>query len=386
VSFVVKDRVKDLTTTTGTNTLTLAGTPPTGFRGFGDIGNGNTTWYAILEASESAPTQWEVGIGTYTSAGTTLSRDTVLRTSAGNTTKITLASGTHTVICGLPADVALSDEFAQHGITPGGRLTLTSGTPVTTSDVTAATSIYYTPYVSNVIALWNGARWQPVEFSEYTLALGTISNATPYDVFAYLNAGAFACELLAWTNDTTRATAITIQDGRYCKSGAKDRLYLGTFYTTATTTTEDSLANRYLWNMYNRVSRGMSSPQGTSHSGNTFGPRNWNNGSGTLPTCQFVNGIAGGDIVATVLGRGQSSGSTIINASVHPRLNGSTMAGIQQDAQWYAATLTASLSSFAAGSAGYARVGRNYLEVWEIDNSGGSVTYDEGRSMAAWSA
>jgi len=105
MSFVVKDRVKETSTTTGTGTLTLVGAV-SGFRSFADIGNANTCPYVILEASESAPTQWEVGIGTYTSSGATLSRDTVLRTSAGNTTKITLASGTHTVFCGWAAQSA----------------------------------------------------------------------------------------------------------------------------------------------------------------------------------------------------------------------------------------------------------------------------------------
>ena len=278
MSFVVRDRVKETSTTTGTGTLTLAGSV-SGFRSFADIGNANTCPYVILEASESAPTQWEVGIGTYTSAGTTLSRDTVLRTSAGNTTKITLASGTHTVFCGWSADYALGSDFAQHAITPGGRLTLTSGTPVTTSDVTGATSIYYTPYVSNVISLWTGARWQPIEFSEYTLALGTLTSGKPYDVFAYPSSGVLALEMLAWTNDTTRATAITIQDGRYCKSGDKTRLYLGTFYTTATTTTEDSAAKRYLWNAYHRSNKSMHVTVTNSHTYTTGTWQEWNGGS-----------------------------------------------------------------------------------------------------------
>lgn len=105
MALVIKDRIKETSTTTGTGTLTLAGAV-SGFRSFADIGNSNTCPYVILEASESAPTAWEVGIGTYTSSGTTLSRDTVLRTSAGNTTKITLASGTHTVFCGWAAQSA----------------------------------------------------------------------------------------------------------------------------------------------------------------------------------------------------------------------------------------------------------------------------------------
>lgn len=105
MSFVVKDRVKETSATTGTGTLTLAGAV-SGFRSFADIGNSNTCPYVVLEGSELAPTAWEVGIGTYTSSGTTLSRDTVLRTSAGNTTKITLSSGTHTVFCGWSAQAS----------------------------------------------------------------------------------------------------------------------------------------------------------------------------------------------------------------------------------------------------------------------------------------
>lgn len=103
MAFVVKDRVKETTTTTGTGTLTLAGAV-SGFRSFADVGNANTCPYVILEGSESAPTAWEVGIGTYTASGTTLARTTVLANSAGTTSAITLASGTHTVFCGLPAD------------------------------------------------------------------------------------------------------------------------------------------------------------------------------------------------------------------------------------------------------------------------------------------
>jgi len=323
MAFVVKDRVKETSTTTGTGTLTLAGAV-SGFRSFADIGNSNTTAYVILEGSESTPTAWEVGIGTYTASGTTLSRDTVLRTSAGNTTKITLGAGTHTVLCGWPADYGLGSDFAQHAVTPGGRLTLTSGTPVTTSDVTGATSIYYTPYVSNVISLWTGARWQPIEFSEYTLALGTLSSGKPYDVFAYLNAGALALEMLAWTNDTTRATAITIQDGRYCKSGDKTRLYLGTFYTTSTTATEDSAAKRYLWNFYNRSNRKLTISSTSVHTYTTATWREWSGGGSQV---KFVFGLAEDSIqvsafatisngVGEVVGRigiGLNSTTTIAN-------------------------------------------------------------------------
>ena len=75
MSFVVADRVKETTTVTGTGTATLLGAA-TGYQSFAAVGNTNTCHYAIAGGSE-----WEVGLGTYTSAGTTLSRDSILASS-----------------------------------------------------------------------------------------------------------------------------------------------------------------------------------------------------------------------------------------------------------------------------------------------------------------
>ena len=77
MALVVKDRVKQQTTTTGTGTLTLSGSY-TGFDTFSQIGDGNTTYYVITDDTTG---DWEVGLGTYTAAGTTLSRDTILASS-----------------------------------------------------------------------------------------------------------------------------------------------------------------------------------------------------------------------------------------------------------------------------------------------------------------
>lgn len=144
-----------------------------------------------------------------------------------------------------------------------GRLTLESGVPISTTDQTAKTTIYFTPFRGNQVGLWNGSAWSNYTFSEVSLALGTLTSGQCYDVFGYISGSTIALEMLAWTNSTTRATAVTLQDGRYCKSGDKTRLYLGTFYTTSTTTTEDSIGRqtsqvggkRFLWNYYNRVPR-----------------------------------------------------------------------------------------------------------------------------------
>lgn len=90
---VLADRVKETTSTSGTGTLTLDGAA-TGFQSFAVIGNGNTTYYTI---SSTGSSEWEVGIGTYTASGTTLSRDTVLASSAGAPTKTNFSSGTKDV-------------------------------------------------------------------------------------------------------------------------------------------------------------------------------------------------------------------------------------------------------------------------------------------------
>ena len=100
MALIVKDRVQETTTTTGTGTVTLAGAKA-GFQSFAAIGNLNTTYYAIKSGNN-----YEVGLGTYTASGTTLSRDTVLESSAGGTTKITLA-GTSDVFCTYPAEKAV---------------------------------------------------------------------------------------------------------------------------------------------------------------------------------------------------------------------------------------------------------------------------------------
>jgi hypothetical protein len=141
----------------------------------------------------------------------------------------------------------------------GGRLTLTSGVPVTTADVVGATSVYFTPYSASpwagLVSVYDGTRWRLYTFTELTLALGSVTAGLPYDVFVYDNAGTLTLEKVAWTNATTRATALATQDGIYTKSGDATRRYLGTLYTTSTTATEDSAANRYCWNYYNRVAR-----------------------------------------------------------------------------------------------------------------------------------
>jgi hypothetical protein len=102
MALVVKDRVKETTTVTGTGTATLLGAA-TGFQSFSAIGNANTTYYTI---SSNGGSEWEVGIGTYTSSGTTLSRDTVLASSNGGSL-VSFSAGTKDVYVVYPAGKAV---------------------------------------------------------------------------------------------------------------------------------------------------------------------------------------------------------------------------------------------------------------------------------------
>ena len=98
MAFLLADRVRETSTTSGTGTITLGGAV-TGYQSFSAIGNGNSTYYTIAGSSG-----WEVGIGTYTSAGTTLSRDTVL-SSSNSGSKVSFGSESKDVFVSQPAEV-----------------------------------------------------------------------------------------------------------------------------------------------------------------------------------------------------------------------------------------------------------------------------------------
>lgn len=137
----------------------------------------------------------------------------------------------------------------------GGRLTLETGVPVSTSDQLAKTTLYYTQHLHNVISIFDGSAWQEFATAEISVAVPA-TTVTPFDVFIYDDAGTRKLETLDWTNDTTRATAIVLQDGVYVKSGATTRKYLGTCRTTGVSgQCEDSEENRLVWNHYNKVPR-----------------------------------------------------------------------------------------------------------------------------------
>lgn len=102
MALVLADRVQETTTTTGTGAVTLAGAT-NGYQTFAAVGDGNSTYYTIAGISE-----WEVGIGTYTASGTTLSRTTVL-SSSNSGSLVNFSAGTKNVFVTYPASVAVPE-------------------------------------------------------------------------------------------------------------------------------------------------------------------------------------------------------------------------------------------------------------------------------------
>jgi hypothetical protein len=132
MALVLKDRVKESTTTTGTGTLTLLGAV-TGYQAFSAIGDGNTCYYAISALGSS---EWEVGLGTYTASGTTLSRSTILSSSAAGAA-VNLSAGVKDVYVVYPAEKAIYEELNGETLINGGPITVVGQNVTTLPDLPA---------------------------------------------------------------------------------------------------------------------------------------------------------------------------------------------------------------------------------------------------------
>ena len=150
MAFVVKDRVKETTATTGTGTVTLLGAS-TGYQSFSAIGDGNSTYYCIAEQTGS---DWEVGIGTYTASGTTLSRTTVL-SSSNSGSLVNFGAGDKDVFVSYPASYAVfaaAGAVTENYTTLSGTYTMTPGkNGFSVGPVTITSGSSYT--------VGNGQRW-----------------------------------------------------------------------------------------------------------------------------------------------------------------------------------------------------------------------------------
>jgi len=253
------------------------------------------------------------------------------------------------------------------------RLSGTTAVAVTTADVTAIETLYWTPYKGNRVALYNGTNWVMRSSTELTLDVPDATNC--YDVFVYDNAGTVAIESLAWTNITTRATALALLNGVLTKSGDSTRRYVGTFYCTTAGNgqTEDSIANRYVWNYYNRVRRPMRVLETTntwSYATATIRQAN----ASTANQLNFVLGVAedviSAKVVASVQGSVVAQGAAVgIGLDDTTAFTAGNLFPVVQIPA--ANALVALFAEFAT----YASVGKHFLSWNEIGNANGTNTW-----------
>jgi hypothetical protein len=252
------------------------------------------------------------------------------------------------------------------------RPTLTTGVPVTTSDVTAATTVYLTPYKGNELALYNGASWQLHTLTEISIAVPATTN-TMYDIFVY-DSGGLTLEAVAWTNDTTRATALATQDGVLVKTGATGRRYVGSFRTTGVSgQTEDSFLKRLLWSYYNRVDRPF----------RVFDPTNsWNYTTAAYQManspaenrCYMVVGVSEDAVVANLQAMASNT-STSVSVQVAIGLDSTTAFATGCTPGVAIIAVASQLHGLVSQYRGYPGIGYHYLAWLERSQAIGTTTW-----------
>lgn len=259
------------------------------------------------------------------------------------------------------------------------RLTLTTNVPVTTSDVTAAGTLYWTPYKGNKITLFDGSGNPGVyELTQKSLSL-SLTSGSVYDIFAYNNSGTPTLESLVWSSATARATALALNKGMYVKSGDNTRVYLGTILASGTNQTEDSESKRYVFNYYNRVLRKLKAKDTTNSWAYTTASYREINAGTTYGTSRvgLCIGYSEDIVSAIVTGVGTASSG-----------NPSIAAGIGLDSATNVADINSPvvLTSVVGDAAhawwsGYPGIGLHYLAALEYGGTNVTMYGDNGASV-----
>ena len=338
----------DVTTNTLTN-ATLAQAAAFTLKGNSTASTANVADFTIGSLTNKAsPTGADLVMISDQAASGALKQTTLTQLIAGVGTGVTsIAGNTGAFTLSQPLNNATNALVLNATIFPEGRLTLTSATPVMTASVTAATTVYYTPYVGNLMPIYDGTNVIPNSLAEVSVVLG--SNWTTnsnWDVFIASDSGTLrACTGPAWTSSTARGTGAGTTElervnglvlnkvsltCRYNNTTtftvAADRgTYVGSFRTAAAgqvnyifgaVAANGTAADFGIWNMYNRVR--VATMVGDNTDTWTYGSANtWRaaNGSSTIRV-SAIRGFDEDGIEATYQGFAASGAGAIAASGV----------------------------------------------------------------------
>lgn len=286
----------------------------------------------------------------------------------------------------------------------GHRLSITTGVAVSTATGVNATTIYLTPYKNNGILNFNGTNWTMTPQAELSLALDSASGHTGYhqagklfDLFYTDDAG--TKRLVsgpAWTNDTTRASAISTLNGVYVNTSsmtvrfgsasgntltmaASRGTYVGTFMAGAGGSADGALRDeapfRHLWNMYNRVPRPAvrleATDSWTMGGGASF--RYFNNLS--TNRIEMVRGLNEDAVIArAVLGQVNNSTTSARRVSCSIGLDSGTSVGSNDVISRAGHCTDALMATPSADYTGFPGLGYHFLSAMELASASDTQT------------
>ena len=355
-----------ITASTVSGAVTVAITNPVTVQ-YGGTGVASTTAYALLAGGTTSTGNLQslASLGTSGQVLTSQGSGALPTWTTPAATGITSVTGSAPVAASTTSGAVTVSLSYSNG--PTGRLTLTSNTPVTTTDVTAAGTIYFTPYKGNTLSLYNGTVWVTYVFTQMSLSLSGYTSGNCYDIFVYNNSGTLTLTSIAWTNSTTRATSLSLQNGAYVSSSNSGYLYLGTIYMSASGQTQDALSGRYVWNYYNRITRTMSFYSTASNW--TYGTTTWRKANNANYQVNFVIGLVEDNITATV--------QTTVDApsgaygSIGMGLNSTSLSSNCTVSFYGSYNISVPITS---SYSGYAQLGINYL-IWLEFSYGGTTSF-----------
>jgi hypothetical protein len=307
MALVLADRVKDTTTTTGTGTVTLSGTPPTGFQAFSVIGDGNTTYYAIVGGSE-----WEVGVGTYTASGTTLARTTVLE-SSNSGSLVDFSAGTKDVFVTYPADKSIADGFGTLPVANGGTgaTTLTSNNVILGNGTSAVQ--FVAPGTNGNVLTSNGTTWTSAANAKDFVLLQTVDITSSVTNIELTTSSTYNRYLILLNNIVTSTTL----------TGASTTLQFGTGSPVAYITSGYS---------YGLIRNGATTPvqaNAASQSSGTIAQYQVTNSFGIYNMVVEIGGVNSGAVAHCVANTLSANGRDTILAGCSVSRGGSAVTGVK---------------------------------------------------------